>query len=71
MVQLSFIKEIKDEITNPYDGPVTRFVAICRAMKIAESGNFDYSEVAEVLDDLLDEYNFADDESSGINTAGP
>jgi hypothetical protein len=61
MEQKQLTEQIKEEITNPYDGPVTRFVAIYRAMKIARSKEFGcHGDVAEALDDLLDEFTFAD-----------
>lgn len=46
---------ITSELVHGCDGPVTKFVVLCRAMKLAYNHQFHHSHIADVLDDVLKE----------------
>jgi hypothetical protein len=43
----------KDEIAHTTDGPVTEFVAICRAMEMAKSGGWSTETLSNALNSVL------------------
>lgn len=52
------IKNAKEELSHGCDGPITDFVLISRACRLAASGKFGAPEVANALDEVLREYGF-------------
>jgi hypothetical protein len=47
--------EIKDYLLTATDGPVTKFVVMYRALELAATKTCDTYEIANVLDDCLDD----------------
>jgi len=56
------IQRVKNEISHLCDGPVTAFVLMSRACKLAEKGTFDSEVVANGLHAALLELGFTDPE---------